>query len=101
MKKLPFEERVKDAKDIHEEYNTLFIAQNLRPSMPLGLTSAGVMAWSIALACASNAVSDRPDMKEVHLAMKDVGSGREGVVTSWLDRWKEKGLLQADANGRD
>lgn len=100
MKNLPFGDRVKDAEDIHKEYNNLFVAQNLRPTMPPGLTSAGVLAWSVALACTNNTESDRPEMKEVHLAMQDIVAGREGMVTGWLDRWKERRLCAAGANGQ-
>ncbi|KAG8950248.1 Leucine-rich repeat serine/threonine-protein kinase 2 [Tulasnella sp. 424] len=100
MKNLPFGDRVKDAEDIHREYNNLFVAQNLRPTMPPGLTSAGVLAWSVALACTNNTESDRPEMKEVHLAMQDIVAGREGMVIGWLDRWKERRLCGAGANGQ-
>ncbi|KAG8994732.1 p21 protein (Cdc42 Rac)-activated kinase [Tulasnella sp. 427] len=90
MRRLPFQELLKDVADIQGGYYQLFVLENRRPPIPAGLTTAGTMAWSVALACISNAEVARPEMEEVRNAMQDVISTRREALNARLTHWEEE-----------
>ncbi|KAG8992541.1 hypothetical protein FRB90_000974 [Tulasnella sp. 427] len=90
MRRLPFEEHVKNAEDIQGEYYKLFVTENLRPSIPVGLTAGGTLAWSVAQACVANTTAARPDMKEVHVYLQNVIAGRMEMSNALLELWKQR-----------
>lgn len=87
---VPFEDRLANVplEQVPEEYFKLFVKSNLRPNMPANLGPAGVLTWSVGLACLHNTADARPSMEETHRAMQDILNGRDGEVIARLEKWK-------------